>query len=338
MPSRTAHTFTPTPWPLSLKRSGACVAALVACSLLGACGSTKFWSRAKPAAEASTAPTAPTAMARPAAPAPAVAGYKEELVAVTASQHLIRFTAAYPQRLSLRQRLTGLPEGERVADIDYRVARGVLYGITSAGRVVTIDPWTAQVKVISASLPTMSWGGQRVGMDFNPSVDRIRIVTSGGMNLRLHPDTGAIIDSKPNEPGLQIDKPLLYAAGDPNAGQAPEVTAVAYTYNKDNEKITTLYGIDRARGVLVRHGSVEGVQPFVSPDAGQLITVGKLGLGRLDDVTFDISDLRYLGLAAVRTQAEPRSQLVDVDLQTGHASPLGIIGDGEAVVGLAIVP
>jgi hypothetical protein len=102
--------------------------------------------------------------------------------------------------------------------------------------------------------------------------------------------------------------------------------------------VTTLFGIDRARGVLVRQGSVEGMQPFVSPDGGQLNTVGALGLGPLLDVTFDIADLRYLGLAAVRTLAEPRSVLVDVNLQTGAATRLGVIGDGEPVIGLAIVP
>jgi hypothetical protein len=322
------------------RRLSLAVTVVVACSTLSACG-TRFWAKTKTAAPA-PAVAADAGKPAPSSTAPSFQGggapYKEELVALTADQQLVRFVASYPARLTLRQRLTGLPDGDAVADIDYRVARGVLYGITQQGRVVTIDPWTAKVTVVSTSLPAVSWGGQRVGMDFNPSVDRIRVVSAGGMNLRLHPDTGAVIDSQPQEPGLQTDKPLAYVSGDPNAGKAPEVTAVAYTYNKDNEKITTLFGIDRTQGVLVRHGSVEGVQPFVSPDSGRLSTVGALGLGKLLDVTFDISDLRYLGLAAVRTQAEPRSVLVDVNLQTGAATALGVIGDGEPVIGLAIVP
>jgi hypothetical protein len=326
--------------PPAWRRCSLAIAVAVASSLLGACG-TRFWPTSK--ANAPVRPVAADAgQAAPSAAAPNFQGggapYKEELLALTADQHLIRFMASYPARLTLRQRLTGLPDGDAVADIDFRVARGVLFGITQQGRVVTIDPWTAKVSVVSASLPVLSWGGQRVGMDFNPSVDRIRIVSAGGMNLRLHPDTGSVIDSQPKEPGLQTDKPLAYLSGDANAGRAPEVTAVAYTYNKDNEKITTLFGIDRAQGVLVRHGSVEGAQPFVSPDSGQLSTVGALGLGKLVDVTFDIADLRHLGLAAVRTSAEPRSVLVDVNLQTGAAKALGVIGDGEPVIGLAIVP
>lgn len=309
------------------------VALALVCGLMAACG-TPF--------RASLHPNAPAEAnsGQPIAPNFQGGGppYKEELVGLTADQHLVRFMAAHPARLTLRQRLTGVPDGDAVADIDYRVARGVLFGVTQQGRVVTIDPWTAKVTVVSATGPGVSWGGQRVGMDFNPSVDRIRIVSAQGLNLRCHPDTGAVIDSQPKEPGLQIDKPLAYLSGDTHAGKTPDVTAVAYTYNKDNEKITTLMGIDRAQGTLVRHGSIEGVQPFVSPDSGQLSTVGSLGVGRLLDVAFDISDLRYLGLAAVRTTTEPRAVLVDVNLQTGVAKRLGVIGDGAPLIGLAIVP
>ncbi len=335
-------------------RVKAVVVMLVACGLLSACGS-RWWPRkdraGEPAAASSMAKPAPAATASVASVAAPVASlakpvdmsiqhkvYKEELVAVTASQHLVRFKASFPERLTVRQRLTGLPEGETVADVDYRVARGVLYGVTNLGRVVTIDPWTAKVTIVSTGTPTISWGGQRAGIDFNPAVDRIRVVTSGGMNLRMHPDTGKLIDSNPNEGGVQIDKRLAYVSGDVNAGKSPEVTAVGYTYNKDNEKITTLFGIDRAQGALVRHGSVEGEQPFVSPDTGELRTVGALGLGTLIDVSMDISDLRYLALAAVRTKAEPRSVLYDVDLQNAQTRRLGVIGDGEPVLGVAIAP
>jgi hypothetical protein len=314
-------------------RVKAVVVMLVACGLLSACG-TRWWPRKDKTSE----PVAASTVAKPVDMSIQRNVYKEELVAVTASQHLVRFMASFPERLTLRQRLTGLPEGETVADVDYRVARGVLYGATNLGRVVTIDPWTAKVSIVSTSTPTISWGGQRAGIDFNPAVDRIRVVTSGGMNLRMHPDTGKLIDSNPNEGGVQIDKGLAYVAGDVNAGKSPEVTGVAYTYNKDNEKITTLFGIDRAQGALVRHGSVEGEQPFVSPDTGELRTVGALGLGTLIDVSMDISDLRYLALAAVRTKNEPRSVLYDVDLRSAQTRRLGLIGDGEPVLGVAIAP
>jgi Domain of unknown function (DUF4394) len=335
-------------------RAKAVVVMLVACGLLSACG-TRWWPRQAstdvPFVRTAVAPAAPavTAPVPPAVPSamPVMTqvdmsitrqGYKEELVAVTASQHLVRFSASYPARLSLRQRLSGLPDGETVADVDYRVAKGVLFGVSNQGRVITIDPWTARVTVVSESTPAISWGGQRAAIDFNPAVDRIRVVTSGGMNLRMHPDTGKLIDSNPNEGGVQIDRRLAYVAGDVNAGRLAEVTAVGYTYNKDNEKVTTLFGIDRAQGTLVRHGSLEGQQPFVSPDTGELRTVGALGLGPLVDVSMDISDLRYLALAAVRTQAEPRSVLYDIDLRNGQPRRLGVIGDGEPVLGLAIVP
>ena len=34
--------------------------------------------------------------------------------------------------------------------------------------------------------------GTEFGVDFNPQVDRLRVVSNSGQNLRLHPDTGAV--------------------------------------------------------------------------------------------------------------------------------------------------
>ena len=46
-----------------------------------------------------------------------------------------------------------------------------------------------------------------IGFDFNPTVDRIRVVSSNDRNYRLNPNTGAI---------AFIDTNLAYAATDPN--------------------------------------------------------------------------------------------------------------------------
>jgi len=85
-------------------------------------------------------------------------------------------------------------------------------------------------------------------------------------------------------------------------------------------------------------GSREGTQPVVSPNAGQLRTVGPLGLGPLTDVSFDIADVGNTALIAVRTAADPQTRLHQVDLATGATRPLGLVGDGAPLVGLAIEP
>jgi len=77
---------------------------------------------------------------------------------------------------------------------------------------------------------------------------------------------------------------------------------------------------------------------MVSPNTGQLRTVGSLGLGPLEDASFDIADVNNTALLAARTGAHAPTVLYRVDLDTGRARALGVVGDGAPLRGLAIVP
>ncbi len=244
----------------------------------------------------------------------------ETVVAVTDAAELIRFNAGQPRRVLQRLPLQGLLAGDRLVGIDYRVARGVLYGLSASGHLYTLNADTAQLTRVGNGAPVVL-NGQRFGFDFNPAADRIRVVSDSGQNLRLHPDTGAV------------------AASDP-AVQAP-ATAVrlggaAYTYNKKDDKLTTNFAIDLAAGRLMLQGSREGVVPALSPNSGVLTVVGALGTGPLEDAAFDIADTNNAALAAVRVAG--RTRLHVVDLATGRATALGTVGDGRALWGMAIVP
>lgn len=57
--------------------------------------------------------------------------------------------------------------------------------------------------------------GSSFGVDFNPTVDRLRIISDSGQNLRANVDTGATI----------IDGAINFTPGTPTTG----VTAAAYT-------------------------------------------------------------------------------------------------------------
>jgi predicted small secreted protein len=251
---------------------------------------------------------------------------KETVVAVTDAAELITFNAGQPQRILKRQPLQGLPTGERLVGIDYRVARGVLFGLSAAGRLYTIDAATGALKPVG-SAPPAALQGSTVAMNFNPVADRIRVVSDSGLNLRLHPDTGAV---------AATDPALAYAPGDARAGQAPTLAAAAYTYNKRDDKLTTNYAIDRAAGTLVTQGSAEGVQPVVSPNTGLLRSVGALGTGPVDAAALDIADTDNTALAALRQNGRTRLHLVD--LASGRATVLGTVGDGRPLWGIAIAP
>lgn len=250
----------------------------------------------------------------------------ETVVAVTDAAELIRFNAGQPQRILHRRPLLGLVAGDRLVGIDYRVSRGVLYALSAAGRLYTLDAGTGQLTAVGAGTP-VALVGTVFGFDFNPAADRIRVVSDSGMNLRLHPDTGLV---------AATDPPLAYAAGDVRAGQPARVVAAAYTYNKNDAKLTTNYAIDREAGTLVMQGTKEGELPAVSPNTGQLRTVGALGTGPVDGAVFDIADLSNAPLAALRSAG--RTRLYLLDLATGRARVLGTVGDGRVLWGLAIEP
>lgn len=271
------------------------------------------------------------------APAPETSP-RVRVVAVTASHELIAFQSGQPERILERRPVTGLPAGERLVGIDFRVARGVLYALSQAGRLYTLDIPSGALRPVGPAPAALGLRGTAFGFDFNPAADRIRVVSNMGQNLRLHPDTGAAVDGDPAAEGVQPDPDLRYAHSDTHAGRAPDIAGAAYTYNTQDSQVTTNYAIDRALGMLVVQGSREGTTPVVSPNTGQLRTVGPLGLPPLLDVAFDISDVGNTALMAVRTAADGPTRLHLVDLRTGATRPLGTAGEGAPLLGMAIEP
>lgn len=263
-----------------------------------------------------------------AAPPPPVALSPDTLVVLTQKLELLTVNAAQPGKVLQRTRVTGLPAGEALVGMDYRVARGVLFGLSNAGRLYTLDLPTGAAKPVGSGAG-VALQGQRFGVDFNPVADRVRVVSDAGQNLRLHPDTGALAATDPE---------VSYAQSDLQALQKPALAGAAYTYNKRDDTLTTNYVIDQKSGTLVAQGSVEGVQPVVSPNTGLLRTVGPLGTGGLQEVAFDIADVSGTAYAALRGTSASATLLYTVNLSTGLATLVGPVGDGSALLGLSVVP
>lgn len=259
----------------------------------------------------------------------------EKAVAVTTSNLLIKFNAGQPGRILFSKPINGLQPGEQVLGIDYRVAKDTLYALGSTGRLYTVDEDTAMVSQVGEPFAARLEGAE-FGFDFNPVVDRIRVVGGTGQNLRLHPDTGAVVDANADTPGLQTDGKLTYAAGDVQFGKTPVVVGAAYSYNKANPRITTNFALDATAGSLVMQGSREGATPAVSPNTGSLFTVGSLKQP-FQTAAFDIQAVSDIAFAALNTGSGP-SRWVMIDLQTGAATPLGAVGGGEMVRAVALEP
>lgn len=271
-------------------------------------------------------------------PEPQGAVAPETVWAVTADGRLIQFNAGQPGRMLSSRVLQGLAPGDVLVGIDFRVAKGVLFALGRTGQLYTLDTAQAQLKPVGTGQLAVKLRGERFGMDFNPAADRIRVVSDAGQNLRLHPDTGAVVDFDASQPGVQTDPDLSYAAQDVRAGQRPQLMAAAYTYNTKDEKITTNFAIDARQGTLVMQGSREGAVPVESPNLGVLRTVGALGTGPLVGAAFDVSDVRNAAIAALQTADRPVTRLYRLDLTTGNATLVGTVGDGAPLVGMAIEP
>ncbi|MGE3468234.1 MAG: DUF4394 domain-containing protein, partial [Pyrinomonadaceae bacterium] len=195
------------------------------------------------------------------------------------NDHLYKFTADSPGNFLSDIELMGLTPDEFAFGFDYRPLDGNLYaGVTNifglSTQIYSINSTTGQLTPIGTS----SAGSSDVffGVDFNPVVDRIRVVGNSATNRRFHPDTGALVANDTN---------LTYAPGDPNAGSTPNVVHVAYSNNNTGAAATTLYGIDSVKDALVRIGGVDG-DP--TPNDGQVFTIGPLGVNALSYGGFDI--------------------------------------------------
>jgi hypothetical protein len=271
---------------------------------------------------------------------------RDEIVyGVTASNRLIRFRASDPGTVLTTVPISNLQMGENVVALDVRTATGELFVLTSTNRLLRIEPETGLgIQVGNPVDPTLLATGS-IGFDFNPTVDRLRLVNDGNDNLRFNPVTFTPVDGDANTAGIQGDTDLAYIAGDPGAGQDPNIVASAYDRN-DNDPATptTLFGIDSTRNVLVRQGAVDGNPngPGGSPNGGLLTTIGALGVNPTDMASFDISGNGFGGngvaLAALQLEGEMMSKLYTVNLTTGALTLVGTIGGGELIRAMTIAP
>jgi Domain of unknown function (DUF4394) len=159
--------------------------------------------------------------------------------------------------------ITGLNVGESIVGIDFRPATGQLYGLATTvignARLITFNLSTGATAGVGTGF-SITLGTTAAGFDFNPTVDRIRVVTNVGQNLRLNPIDGTI---------AAIDVNL-------NPG-TPTATSAAYTNNFAGATTTSLFVMDATKLYIQN-----------PPNAGTLIEVGTLGVTVDAQSGFDI--------------------------------------------------
>jgi trimeric autotransporter adhesin len=237
------------------------------------------------------------------------------ILALTQNNQLLQFDSATPGTTSGVVSITGIGAGFTLVGIDARPANNQIYGLavssnSAINRIYSLNQTTG-VATLASTLSAPITGGS-FGMDFNPVVDRLRVVSDTGQNYRINVDTGA----------TTTDTDLAYGAADPNSGTAPGVVASAYT-NGAGATTTTLYGIDLATQSLVIQNP---------PNAGTLTTVGSLNTIAFPEASFDIEGSTNRGFAVLNG-----IEFSSINLTTGAATYIGDIATNSSIIGITSI-
>jgi len=255
--------------------------------------------------------------------------HAERAAGITPENGLVTFDTLTPGTGAVKQ-ITGLQTAtERVVAIDNRPATGELQALTvpvgavanALIRLYKVDPNSGAATFIGSIPSTIPGASDNpTGADFNPVVDRLRVVVSNNENFRVNPNNGSLSGN---------DTDLTYTA--PATGP---VTAVAYDRNiapgppgtvAPPGTKTTLYGIDTGSGRLVVQGGIDGAGPG-GPNGGAITAIGVLGAPVLanSDAGLDISAATGTAYAALSPNFGT-SNLYTVDLATGAATLVGAL-------------
>lgn len=241
-----------------------------------------------------------------------------------AGQRVLSFNRATPASVRTQRTITGLAGGERIVGADFRPADGNLYAVTSASRVLRLDPATGVASAPVTLSVTLDPAATDFGVDFNPVPDRLRVVSNTGQNLRINVADGT----------TTVDGTLKPDRRTATTADVSGITATAYTMSFKEACRTTIYYINSSAGTLLTSAD---------PNVGTVFTVGSLGLAAPGAVNgFDVltgtaadglptnSAVAVLSIGGVPT-------FHTINLATGAATAIGpvAVNAGEQIVALA---
>ncbi|MGQ0627708.1 MAG: DUF4394 domain-containing protein [Phycisphaerales bacterium] len=236
---------------------------------------------------------------------------------ITRDNRLVSFAAATPGTIDSNVAITGLGDGEQVLSIDARPANlgGQLVILTNASRLYSVGFDGTATALGAAFTPALNAADYSI--DFNPTVDRIRVVggMGGNENFRLNPVNGSRVAG---------DTALSFPSGG-----TPNAVGTAYRFWN--------FGFNAAAGSVRQYilhsdggllslgevGSMAGGN--ASFNGGVVTIVGGLGVLATDNlVGFDIfgpSDTGFVSANGING-----STLYTLDFATGAATAVGAIG------------
>ena len=218
--------------------------------------------------------------------------------------------------------LVGINAGDTLVDVDIRPQNGFLYGLgynANAGRVTLyslshragvatpITPTTPNAFVAADGTTSVRVGvdaSTQVGFEFDPTADRVRVVTSNGQTFRIDPNNGAYVDGDAGVVGTQVDP-----------GPAGSVTVTPVTVDESGNVPAIALAADGQSLFRFRTASP-------STAVNVPLTVGSLAAGeQIVAIDFRPATGQLFGLAV--NAAADAGSLYLIDPQTGDLTLVG---------------
>lgn len=270
------------------------------------------------------------------------------IYAALSSGKVIGFNPSAPGTLVADLTITGLGSGESLVALDYRIADGVLFGVSGNGRVYRINTTTGaatQMQIMTASLndpsdPFVALDGTKFATSFDPTKPNqaaaLRIVSDAQQNLRVNGSSGETF----SDADLSYTAPVPPSAAACNANDAAGVSAMSYTNRFAGAATTQAFVIDRTNGTTFPPGTpvncifqLSGVETNVmSTENPTPVQVGGVGGA-------DVRGLSIIGgqnggvFIAVTASGATQSELRTLNIGAGSTAAIGLIGtDASATV------
>ena len=244
------------------------------------------------------------------------------------SNRLLTIDSDNPSVIRTLSSIVGIRPGFSIVGLDVRPVDLKLYALAynrlnNAYQLYTIAQ-TGDATPIGDTTQTMMLGTGDVAFDFNPVVDRIRVIgASTRNNYRLDPVTGALVAT---------DIMVAYSPADPNSSVVPQIGSAAYSNNYRGAMLTTLFAVDDSVGSIVT------INP---PNAGIIYTIaGNVYVPTQGDKSSDV-DFYYdsadgnFGFMILNTSPSLNDDLYRIG-ETGTAERVGPIGFGSQIIDLAV--
>jgi hypothetical protein len=247
--------------------------------------------------------------------------------------------------------VSGLNVDDELVAIDVRPQTGQLYGLGQNPKTGSVQLYLIDYRGLSARALAVGPAGQFVDqagaplpvfargfdIDFNPTVDRLRVVSSSGLNFRMNPNNGALIDGDfggavGSVAGLNPDARLN--------GSATGAIGTAYTNNQLNASVTTQYALDdETNTLLIQQPPNAGVLqlPQTVTLGGSLLDFGAVGgLDIPTGINVASGGAAATGEALAALNSAGVTRLYRLNLATGVATLRGDFG-AVSVVDIAVL-